>query len=747
MRICLKPTRLPSENDRLPEACSSMNHPMPENEAARLAVLNQYRILDTEPEPVFDNLARLVAEVCEARIGLLGFQDGQRLWCKASLGTSTLEVPLTSPFWVYTLAQADVVVIPDVLADERFQPHSLSWLDSHLRFYAGVPITVAGHPLGLLCALDQAPHDLQPHQVQTLRNLAHQVALELDLRRQLQDLVTATTAGRQVEEALRKTKDETELRVAERTAELVTVNRRLQLELDERKRVEAALRESQARFAGILEIADDAIISVDRAQCITLFNRGAERIFGFAATEVLGQPLDCLLPPRYVQSHQRHVAEFSHAPHQARRMGERREIFGRRKDGSEFPADASISRLDLGGDQIFTVILRDVTQRKAAEAAMEQLSRQNELLLNSVGEGLCGLDLEGQITFVNPAAAKFLDYEIDELIGRSISILLPTDQTQDAMALEALPIYTSLRAGTRHQATNERFRRQDGSTFSVEYVSTPIRTQDTIVGAVISFKDITERQIVERMKDEFISVVSHELRTPLTSIHGSLGMLASGLLQAQPEISQRLLQIAVDSTDRLVRLINDILDIERMESGKVTLEKQKCDTADLITRAIDTMKPMADKTNITLSVSATSITLWADSDRIIQTLTNLLSNAIKFSPQGSTVWLQVSWSMAQGMDTRGGEPSHVLFTVKDQGRGIPADKLETVFERFQQVDASDSRNQEGTGLGLAICRSIIEQHGGQIWVESTLRQGSTFFFTLPAGEEVTHDGKTHPGCG
>ena len=535
---------------------------------------------------------------------------------------------------------------------------------------------------------------------------------------------TDITERKRVEEALRKAKNELEMRVAERTAELVSVNRRLQLELDERKRVEAALRVSQARFAGILDIADDAIISVDATQSITLFNQGAEKIFGYAAQEVLGQPLDLLLPLGFVTAHHQHFVGFAKSSAKARSMGERREVFARRQDGTEFPAEASISKLELGQEKLFTVILRDVTVRKQFEEALEQLSHQNELILNSVGEGLCGLDLQGRITFVNPAAAKLLGYQFQELLGQSIEVILLHIRADiTTIPVEESPIYASLKDGVVHQVIDEVFWRKDGSSFPVEYVSTPILEQGEIVGAVIAFKDITERQIVEQMKDEFISVVSHELRTPLTSIHGALGMLASGLLNAEPETSGRLLEIAVDSTKRLVRLINDILDIERIESGKITMAKQAVDAAELMTKAVDVMQAMAQKLGVTITVATVSAQLWVDPDRIIQTLTNLLSNALKFSLSGASIWLKADFCGNQ-----------ILFQVKDQGRGIPVDKLETIFERFQQVDASDSRNHEGTGLGLAICRSIVQQHGGRIWAESTLGEGSTFYFTLPRSE-------------
>ena len=234
-------------------------------------------------------------------------------------------------------------------------------------------------------------------------------------------------------------------------------------------------------------------------------------------------------------------------------------------------------------------------------------------------------------------------------------------------------------------------------------------------------QDISELREVTRMKDEFTSVVSHELRTPLTSIRGSLGLLASGVLGPLPEKGQRMLDIAVSNTDRLVRLINDILDIERIESGKVTVEKREADAAELMIQAEELMRGMAAQAGVTLAVSPVTAELWVDPDRIMQTLTNLLSNALKFSPAGATVTLTA--------ERRGNE---VLFSVRDEGRGIPADKLESIFERFHQLDSADSREKGGTGLGLAICRSIVEQHhDGRIWAESAPGEGATLSFTLP----------------
>ncbi|PLZ97728.1 histidine kinase [Fischerella thermalis CCMEE 5268] len=386
---------------------------------------------------------------------------------------------------------------------------------------------------------------------------------------------------------------------------------------------------------------------------------------------------------------------------------------------------------------------RALRDRKQAQASLERLSRQSELILNSAGEGIYGLNCQGKITFVNPAAARMLGYGVKELINQFMHEIVKHSKPDGVRYfLEDNPIYATLQDGTVQHITDDIFYRRDGSKFPVEYVSTPIREQKTIVGAVVIFKDITERQIIERMKDEFVSVVSHELRTPLTSIRSALGLLARGSLNNQPEKSQRMLEIAFDNTNRLVRLINDILDIERINSGKVTMHKQICNVTDLMIQAVDEMRAMAEKAEIHLELTPVSVQVWVDPDRIIQTITNLLSNAIKFSPPNSTVWLSAELETRENtaikiikeIDTSPSNSSYLLFQVKDQGRGIPEDKLEKIFDRFQQVDASNSRHQGGTGLGLAICRSIVQQHGGKIWVESTLGKGSTFYFTLPISQ-------------
>jgi signal transduction histidine kinase/CheY-like chemotaxis protein len=242
---------------------------------------------------------------------------------------------------------------------------------------------------------------------------------------------------------------------------------------------------------------------------------------------------------------------------------------------------------------------------------------------------------------------------------------------------------------------------------------------------------LEKRSEVDSVKDEFISTVSHELRTPLTSIRGALGLLSAGLLGNVDAKAQNLLRIASSNTERLIRLINDILDLERMESGRAPLKLRRCSIQDLAREAVDTMAPMAEGNGLRIDLVCRapreSIYFDADPDRILQVLTNLLSNAIKFSPAGTAITVQIDSDL-----------NSVLLKVVDRGRGIPTDKLEVVFGRFQQVEATDASKKGGTGLGLAICRSIIQQHGGAIWAQpNESGPGTTLWVQLSRSARAT----------
>ncbi len=538
---------------------------------------------------------------------------------------------------------------------------------------------------------------------------------------------------KEAEQKIRTLNEELEQRVTERTAQLEAVNRDLQTEITDRRRAEKILQRSQERFQLLVDgVRDYAIFMLDPSGSVGSWNVGAERMTGFRAEEILGRHYSCFFSSEEVNAGR---------PRQILRIAEtegrfEEEAWRVRKDGTRFLANVVATALYSSEGRLrgFSHITRDVTEWSKTQEALETLRLQTEMILNSVGDGICGLDPSGHCTFFNPTAERMTGWKAHELVGKDLHVLMPHTRADGSpYAPEECRIRKALTEGVTSRVDDEMFWRKDGTGFPVEYISTPIRNQQGgIHGAVVSFQDITERRAIERLKDEFVSIVGHELRSPLTSIRGALGLLAAGLLAGNPGRMQQMLDIALKSTDRLVRMVNDILDLERMQSGQVLMARTGCDAGQLLSQAAEAMRMMAEKTSIRLELSAPSIPVRADSDRIIQVVTNLLSNAIKFSPPGAVVAL----SAIQ-------EENEVKFGVRDQGRGIPVDKLETIFERFRQVDASDSREKGGTGLGLAICRTIIQQHGGRIWVESVTGGGSTFYFTLPAGQTAKPEGKKY----
>jgi PAS domain S-box-containing protein len=372
--------------------------------------------------------------------------------------------------------------------------------------------------------------------------------------------------------------------------------------------------------------------------------------------------------------------------------------------------------------------------RSIQEKRVTELNRQKESILNTVADGILGTDQHGRVTFANPAAAQMLGTTPTALTGRFVHAIVHEDIYGSPTACAShCYIRRGLFAkdGTHGQ---DIFYRPDGSSFPVEFTLTPMQVHGSVTGSVLNFRDVSQRQALDRMKDEFISTVSHELRTPLTSIRGSLGLLSTGLLGEVNEKAANLLRIAVNNSDRLVRLINDILDLERMESGRAPLSFRACSLSELSQQAIEAVTPVADSASVKLVLRSSTIDFVADPDRLLQVMTNLLSNAIKFSPPDSTVTVTIEKS------TEG-----VSINVADEGRGIPEDKLETIFDRFQQVDASDSRQKGGTGLGLAICRTIVEQHGGRIWAEQNSLRGATFRMFLPADPQQQTRPEAAPG--
>ena len=382
---------------------------------------------------------------------------------------------------------------------------------------------------------------------------------------------------------------------------------------------------------------------------------------------------------------------------------------------------------------------RELMRRRRSDARLADSLKLQSEILNSAHYGIVSSTREGTITSFNAAAERMLGYSAGEVIGHATPALWHDPSELDARAREvaarrgrALHVVPgSFISMARPGKSDERewtFIRKDGSRFRGSLVVTALTgANGEISGYLGILADITERKKMERMKDEFISTVSHELRTPLTSIRGSLGLLAGGVLGPLSDKAAGMVQIAHQNSERLVRIINDILDIEKIEAGKLELRAQNLALGTLLAQAIEVNQSYADKYQVRLQLEPLpeGIAVVADPDRLMQVVTNLLSNAAKFSPSASTVHIRASRQNAR-----------VRIEVEDHGTGIPEEFRPHVFEKFAQADGSTSRRFEGTGLGLSITRQLLEAMGGSIGFQSTLGRGTTFHIELPGAPDT-----------
>jgi len=367
--------------------------------------------------------------------------------------------------------------------------------------------------------------------------------------------------------------------------------------------------------------------------------------------------------------------------------------------------------------QVNLELQQEIIERKQAEDALRRSEEQLRLITNALPVLIAYVDAKQNYQFNNQAYEEWLGKSPESIRGKHLNQVW---DCYDRME----PWVSKVLSGEVVIYENE-IQWIDGTSRSVSVTYIPHQegkgTRQKIKGFFALITDISDRKAIERMKDEFISVVSHELRTPLTSIHSALKILATGRLGSLTSDGHQILEIADENTDRLVRLVNGVLDLQRIEAGAVTMNRQVCNAADLMVTATEAMQAMAQLHDVFLSTAPVEVEIWVDADYMVQVLMNLLSNSIKFSSREARIELTVTCRADQ-----------IQFEVRDRGPGIPPEQLERIFDRFYQVDSSDSRKKGGTGLGLTICRKIIEQHGGRLWAESVLGEGSRFIFTIPA---------------
>jgi PAS domain S-box-containing protein len=488
-------------------------------------------------------------------------------------------------------------------------------------------------------------------------------------------------------------------------------------DVTEQRETERALLSSEARYRQVVESSLGFVFTCTMEGRLTSLNAFTAETLGYRIEDLTGRSVSELLDSAG-------AAQFQEC---LRTLQTNEEWQGtlpvRRSDGIYRRIAFRSRRMELRGEHPFVLNHGvDVTEQHQTEEALHIATRQRELILESVGDGIYGIDLEGRVTFINEAGARALGYRTEQLRGRDIHELIHHSHADGTpYSKSTSPILQAMRRQESVRMRDEVFWRADGVSIPVEYTASPLIEDGQISGMVIAFQDIAERRRLEKMKDEFISTVSHELRTPLTSLRASLGLISSGSLDKRPEKQRQMVEMAIGNCDRLIRLVNDILDFDKVEKGRLALRRMPAEAVDLLRRAADISNTAAMQARISFRIEAVPAVVLADEDRVLQVLSELIGNAIKFSPPETFIRL--------GAQPDG--PTETCFMVEDQGRGIPREKLDHIFDRFQQGDASDSRALGGTGLGLALCRSIVEQHGGRIWAESTPGRGSRFFFTLP----------------
>lgn len=493
-------------------------------------------------------------------------------------------------------------------------------------------------------------------------------------------------------------------------------------DVTEQREAERALLSTEQRYREVVEGSLGFVFTCTLEGRLTSLNAFTAETLGYRAEDLMGRQVAELLDPAGAAIFQECLRSLE------TKDGWQGAIPVRRSDGVYRRIAFRSRRVDLTGERSFVLNHGvDVTEQHEAEEALHMATRQRELILESVGDGIYGIDLEGHLTFINEAGARALGYRPEQLAGRDMhEIIHHSHPDGTPYSRITSPILQGMRRQETVRMRDEVFWRADGESIPVEYTASPLIEEGRIAGMVVAFQDISERRRLEKMKDEFISTVSHELRTPLTSLRASLGLISSDALEKRPEKQRQMVEIAIGNCDRLVRLVNDILDFDKVEKGRLPLRRIPLEAVDLLQRAADISHASASQKHMTICVQAAPAMVMADEDRVLQVLNELVSNAIKFSRPDTLIGLT-----AQPISER-----EVCIAVEDQGQGIPPEKLEHIFNRFQQGDSSDTRALGGTGLGLALCRSIVEQHGGRIWAESAPGCGSRFLFTLPSARKV-----------
>lgn len=512
------------------------------------------------------------------------------------------------------------------------------------------------------------------------------------------------------------------------TAYMTLLSRLKSTDLERSNRL---IKRESTRNSTVMNTVLDGVLTFNADGIIESINPAGLRLFGYEPGDVVGRNVKMLMPNP--EAYDRHLEDYL-TTGASWVIGVGRQVSSKHRDGSIFPTDLSVNEMNLDGQRMFVATVRDTSEAVAAAQALSESNALQSAVLASTAFMIIATDVDGKIVIFNEAAETALGYTAEEVVGKQTPAILhdtkEVDEKAKVLSVElgepVSPGFKTLVKKVDKAGIDENewtYVRKDGSRFPVLVTATALRNDgDKITGYLGVIVDITKQKEIDRLKSDFVSIVSHELRTPLTSIRGALGLVAGPMAKELPEKALRLVDIAHKNCERLTLLINDILDIDKIESGQMRFEIQPENLEQILRQAIDVNQPYAEKLGVVFKAAEIDADLRVNVDaaRLAQVLANLLSNAAKFSIRGDSV--EVS---ARRHDGR------VRISVKDYGSGIVESFRPQIFGKFSQGDSSSTRVKGGSGLGLHISKQIIERLGGTIGFDTEVGQGTTFWFELP----------------
>lgn len=642
------------------------------NEPARLQALHDSGLLFSAAEPRFDRITRLAQRLFEVDIALISLIADDFQWFKSRQGLDVSQTERSMSLCGHTISQDEVFVIEDTARDCRFSDNPLVTDAPNIRFYAGAPVRIDDeHKVGTLCLIHAEPRTFSVESRQLLRDLADLVELEFrqaDMEKQL-------------------------------------------------ARAELA----EQRLASVIEGTHIGTWEWNVQTGQTVFNDRWADIVGYSLEELAPVSIETWMDLAHPDDLQgANLALQTHFNGQAAFYDVHCRM--RHKNGHwvwVHDRGRLVSRSEDGQPLLMAGTHADVSEQINAQLALRQSEARLRGLFELSPYGIALNDFEtGTFIDMNPALLAPTGYTREEFAGLSYWQVTPEEyapQEQEQLR--------SMQETGRYGPFEKAYIRKDGTRYPVLLNGMVVHDANgrKLIWSIV--EDMSERKRMERLKDEFISTVSHELRTPLTAIRGALALVASGSLGTLPDVAEEMVAVAEKNSQRLLLLVNDLLDMEKLLVGRMAFDLQWQALQPLIQMSLRENQPYASQYQVTLRYTdhCEGSEVRVDAARLQQVMANLLSNAIKFSPAGAEVVVS-SERHFEG----------VRMTVSDQGPGIAAEFHERIFQKFSQADSSDARQKGGTGLGLAITRELVENMGGTVTFASEPDKGTQFFVDLPA---------------